>query len=366
MNSTPENARPENSQQDVPGAPRVAANLEEKRLMLDWARLRAERQKSAAELSLKRKELARSSGKTYLELLANPFTLAIVGGFLTLMTSIVTNHFSTISNLETEQKKAEYAADVEKTRAQFNAQAANQTLEADLIKKFVEGSDKDIVRENLKFLVDAGLLPDYAVNITKYLKANPDVAPQVATSGLPEKGIEYVGRGFTPAEFKDYVAQLQFSAWKPEMIVLHNTESPSLALWHEWPQEKRETYFANLSTYFAQLGWKSGPHLFVDDSKIWVFNPLNKPGTHSPSWNRISIGIDMVGNYNSEPFDDKVRDNTVQAIAILDAALQLNVDTLHFHNEDPTSSNRTCPGRNVNKSDLARRIEAALRSARGG
>jgi hypothetical protein len=38
------------------------------------------------------------------------------------------------------------------------------------------------VRENLKFLVEAGLLPDYADTITGYLKANPDVAPQVGSS----------------------------------------------------------------------------------------------------------------------------------------------------------------------------------------
>jgi hypothetical protein len=80
--------------------------LEDKRLALDWARLRADRQKSAAELKLKRSELAHATGKKYFELLANPFTLAIVGGFITLMTSIITSHYSTINNLEAERKKA--------------------------------------------------------------------------------------------------------------------------------------------------------------------------------------------------------------------------------------------------------------------
>jgi N-acetylmuramoyl-L-alanine amidase CwlA len=219
------------------------------------------------------------------------------------------------------------------------------------------------VRENLKFLVDAGLLPDYDKKISAYLQANPDVAPQVGSSERSEKPVEYVGRGFTVPEFKTYVAGLQFSVWKPEMVVLHSTQSPTLAQWNE---RTAETSLANLSRFFGGIGFSAGPHLFIDDNKILVFNPLDKQGIHAPSWNRISIGVEMVGNYDSDPLNDKVRNNTVQAIAILDAALQLKADTLRFHSEDPVSTHKDCPGRNVDKADLVRRIQAALQSARGG
>ena len=43
---------------------------------------------------------------------------------------------------------------------------------------------RETVRENLRFLVDAGLLPDYAKNIKSYLSANPETAPQVGTAGI--------------------------------------------------------------------------------------------------------------------------------------------------------------------------------------
>jgi hypothetical protein len=73
--------------------PARAGDLDEKRLALDWARLRADRQKTAIEFTLRCKELDHTTGRKYFELLANPFVLAIVGGFITLMTSIFTNHF---------------------------------------------------------------------------------------------------------------------------------------------------------------------------------------------------------------------------------------------------------------------------------
>jgi hypothetical protein len=72
-----------------------------------------------------------------------------------------------------------------------NRVAAKQALEAELIKKFVEGPT-ETVRANLRFLVDPNFLPDYAVGIGEYLKNNPEEAPSVGASipkpsGLFEK-----------------------------------------------------------------------------------------------------------------------------------------------------------------------------------
>jgi hypothetical protein len=84
------------------------------------------------------------------------------------MTSIVTSFLTASSNLEAEQSRASLAR-----------QGAQQALQTDLIKKFVEGPRPEIVRENLRFLADTGLIPDYAASIQKYLAANPNAAPQV-------------------------------------------------------------------------------------------------------------------------------------------------------------------------------------------
>src|SRR4051812_43671358 len=116
------------------------------------------------------------------------------------------------------------------------------------------------------------------------------------------KGI--VGRGFRSQEFQKYVGTLSFSDWRPQFVVLHNTSEPRLSQWHSTPGEQR---MRNLEDYYKGLGWSAGPHLFVADDLIWVFTPLTTSGTHSPSWNAISWGVEMVGEYEEEPFDPRVK-----------------------------------------------------------
>ena len=69
-------------------APDANENVDAERHRLNHERLRFERQKLAIEVRLKRRELLQSHEYTFKDLLANPFILAIVGGFLTIMTSI--------------------------------------------------------------------------------------------------------------------------------------------------------------------------------------------------------------------------------------------------------------------------------------
>jgi hypothetical protein len=171
-----------------------------------------------------------------------------------------------------------------------------------------------------------------------------------------KKAIDFVGKAFTPVEFREYVSGVQFTSWKPEFIVLHNTSDPTLEQWHKLSSRTALQKFAE---YYGGMGWSGGPHLFVDDKTIWVFNPLNKPGVHAASWNKISLGVMMIGDYDTEAFDDNVRNNTVQAIAILDEALKLKAETLRFHRDEPNATH-SCPGKNVVKEDIIRRISTSL------
>jgi hypothetical protein len=47
-----------------------------------------------------------------------------------------------------------------------------------------------------------------------------------------------VGKGFTPDDFKTYVAGLTFAKWRPSFVVLHNTAIPTFRHWHA-SQEKK-------------------------------------------------------------------------------------------------------------------------------
>ena len=73
---------------------------QKERLTLDWERLRSDRKKAALEFRLKREELAGARDKEWKELLANPFTLAIVDGFITVMSTIISNHLTASGNVE--------------------------------------------------------------------------------------------------------------------------------------------------------------------------------------------------------------------------------------------------------------------------
>jgi hypothetical protein len=150
-------------------------------------RLKFERQKLATELLLKRQELAlkrqevaelaKQRGKSWKEIFANPVTLAIVGGFVTLMTTIISNYFTTRSNIESESFRAQLAEKAERGKAELADKAASKALQADLIKKYSESTNTVVVRENLRFLVEAGLLPEYQANIQSYLDKNRYSAP---------------------------------------------------------------------------------------------------------------------------------------------------------------------------------------------
>lgn len=174
------------------------------------------------------------------------------------------------------------------------------------------------------------------------------------------KGI--VGSGFDPEGFEDYCGTLRWDSWTPEFIVLHNTAVPSL---DQRPVGFTAEHMRSLESYYRyRQRWNAGPHLFVDDSQIWVFTPLTVTGTHSPSWNGVALGVEMLGDYTVEAFDSgrgaRVRDNAVAAIASLSRVLDLDPASMMLHKEDKRTSHRNCPGRNVDKQDFIARVSALI------
>jgi hypothetical protein len=179
------------------------------------------------------------------------------------------------------------------------------------------------------------------------------------------KGI--VGLSMTADEFDSYCHTLQWVAWRPSFIVLHNTASPSLA---QRPKGLSKQHIQNLETFYRdQQHWKAGPHLFIDDKQIWVFTPLTVSGTHSPSWNKVALGIEMLGDYEKEAFDSgrgqKVRSNTVAALATLCAILGIETHTMRLHREDPLTTH-ACPGKHVRKLEIIQEVQDILVARHAG
>lgn len=174
--------------------------------------------------------------------------------------------------------------------------------------------------------------------------------------------MQIIGKGFTIIQFEEYVRKLQFNGWTPNFVVVHNTDVPTQALYKSWHSRKGwtgEQWMKNLASFYAGKGFKACPHLFVGYDRIWVLNPLTMRGTHSPSWNGFTWGVETVGNWDTEPFADSVKTMTIAALGILHDRIGLNptdfklgVRGLHFHKEDKGTTHKGCPGKSMVKENL--------------
>src|SRR5215204_402423 len=179
------------------------------------------------------------------------------------------------------------------------------------------------------------------------------------------KGI--VGNSYDAEGFDKYCHELQWSAWRPSFIALHNTGAPSLS---QRPSGFTKQHIKNLESYYRdQQKWKAGPHLFIDDRQIWVFTPLTVSGTHSPSWNKVALGFEMLGDFEKDMFDSgrgqKVRANAVAALATVCGILGLDPRTIRLHREDPLTTH-ACPGKNVRKLEIIQEVQDLMVARHAG
>lgn len=167
------------------------------------------------------------------------------------------------------------------------------------------------------------------------------------------------GRGLSIAEHLVHVQGMKFDqGFKPIGMTLHNTAAPKLSQWNSSTAAQR---IRNLENYYKnEQGWPSGPHAFVDDQKIWLFTPYNKKGTHSPSWNGTRIGIEMVGDFDTEDPNsgrgELVKKNTVALFAHLHEKMGWDPETIKLHKEDPRTTH-ACPGRNIDKASFINMVQ---------
>ncbi len=173
---------------------------------------------------------------------------------------------------------------------------------------------------------------------------------------------------YTQEGFRRRVSDLQWSKWRPSKIVWHNTAAPTLAQWIKTAESDRAaglvpgiTRIRNLEAFFRDNnGWSGCPHLFIANDFIWEMNVLTSPGVHTPSWNGTSIGIEMIGDYDTEQADSgeglKVKQNTIFATALLCSAIGLEPTsgevssnhgtsgTIFLHKQD-WKTTHACPGK---------------------
>jgi hypothetical protein len=175
-----------------------------------------------------------------------------------------------------------------------------------------------------------------------------------------------VNKAFTASTVGAYLRTLSRPGFV-KFIVVHNTGAPNLATYRGYANRANpitdSQWLRNLEGFYRdRQHWSAGPHWFVTPNTdgLLAFTPSTRPGVHSPSWNSKSLGVEMVGDYQVEPFDAGVQANTVALLAELHLWLGLSPDTIRFHHEDPRTTHKDCPGKNVNKDALIAAVKARI------
>jgi peptidoglycan hydrolase-like protein with peptidoglycan-binding domain len=182
---------------------------------------------------------------------------------------------------------------------------------------------------------------------------------------------------YTRDEFRKLISSIQLGAWRPKFPTLHNTGVPSLAQWKAYGPTTKEGWGGSLNRFFASASkgkppWHAGPHFVCCPDYIWYLSDLRFDGVSVSCWNPVTVGIEMVGNYElgSDDFATgdgaKVGDNAAFALAVLCEKYGWKLENyaqgvsgLHFHKEC-TADHHACPGSKVSKAKMTALANAQL------
>jgi len=179
----------------------------------------------------------------------------------------------------------------------------------------------------------------------------------------------FVCKAYTVDQYGDlttYLKTLEYNhLFVPKFIVVHNTAPPTLKDYANWqkPTPKHgpvsDEQWAHTLEGFYKKKWSGGPHFAATPKGCVVLNPPNYAGVHTPSWNKISWGVETVGDFETDEFGPPISVALVKLLAILHEVAgltpkpyTLGTRGLHFHKEDKATTHKTCPGSNMVKSSL--------------
>lgn len=178
-------------------------------------------------------------------------------------------------------------------------------------------------------------------------------------------GFGNVGKVWSSASFPTYLQGIT-NSFKFRAVTIHHCGAPSLA---QRPQGLKAQHIENIASFYRnEKGWSSAPHLFTDEDQVFGMCPLTERGIHAVSFNGHSIGIEMLGDFDSEdPTTGRglqVVRTTAKATADLLKWMGLEASnaTILFHREDPKTT-KTCPGRKVGKDWFVGLVKAEMGGA---
>jgi len=139
-------------------------------------------------------------------------------------------------------------------------------------------------------------------------------------------------------------------------ITIHHTWKPTRGQW-----AGRRT-MESMGEGYARKGWPSGPHLFLaagtSADGIWAGTPLAVPGTHAGGCNADHIGVEVVGNYDIEPWPAAVERLVYDVVLLLMRWGNIPAERVHGHRE--CLPNKSCPGSMINMDSVRKTLENRL------
>lgn len=162
---------------------------------------------------------------------------------------------------------------------------------------------------------------------------------------------ENVGLVWTPDLLAKYLSTIEKPSWC-KSITLHHMAAPSLA---QRPKGLLLQHIENLRHFYQdEKHWSAGPHLFVDEDQLFGMCDFRRKGVHAVSFNNSSIGMEVLGDYDTEnPMAGRGLDCWKNAAAATGALLKwlcldATENTVLFHRDDPMTR-KSCPGTKVKK-----------------
>ncbi|MFC7338256.1 peptidoglycan recognition family protein [Haloferula chungangensis] len=167
---------------------------------------------------------------------------------------------------------------------------------------------------------------------------------------------ENVGKVWTPTSLEEYLATRAVPGWI-DSLTIHHTAAPSLV---QRPSGFTIQHIRNIQSFYSRpksqggRGWRTGPHLFIDDDEIFGMCDFRSKGIHAASYNKRSLGIEVLGDYDTEnPKTGRGLRCWKTAAATTSVLLRWlgipkSASSILFHRDDPQTS-KSCPGRKVAK-----------------
>ena len=142
-------------------------------------------------------------------------------------------------------------------------------------------------------------------------------------------------------------------------ITIHHSLVPTRAMWHG-----RAT-MEGTKQFYINKGWSAGPHLFLAaltpdklNDGIWAGTPLAVTGIHAGGCNVDHVGIEVVGNYDIEPWPCEVSELVYTTVIAL--MRWASIAPAHVQGHRECLNNKSCPGRQIDmdqvRAELARRL----------